>query len=71
MSAEQIDQARDIISSVSMPVASPARSLTQGGRNIVVSIPDANESTLNAIRRSSQMQFRPVLAIADGVLARP
>ena len=26
------------------------------------------ESTLNAIRRSSQMQFRPVLAIADGVL---
>ena len=71
VSAEQIDQARDIIvQRVDAGGISGAEVTTQGGRNIVVSIPGTpTESTLNAIRRSSQMQFRPVLAIADGVLA--
>ena len=71
VSAEQIDQARDIIvQRVDAGGISGAEVTTQGGRNIVVSIPwTPTESTLNAIRRSSQMQFRPVLAIADGVLA--
>ena len=71
VSAEQIDQARDIIvQRVDAGGISGAEVTTQGGRNIVVSIPGTpTESTLNAIRRSSQMQFRPVLTIADGVLA--
>ena len=68
---EQISQARDIIvQRVDAGGISGAEVTTQGGRNIVVSIPGTpSESTLNAIRRSSQMQFRPVLAVAEGVIA--
>lgn len=60
---QQIDQARDIIvQRVDAGGISGAEVTTQGGRNIVVAIPGIpSESTLTAIRRSSQMQFRPVL----------
>lgn len=69
VSAEQINQARDVIvQRVDAGGISGAEVTTQGGRNIVVSIPGTpTESTLNAIRRSSQMQFRPVLAEGSGV----
>lgn len=69
VSAQQIDQARDIIvQRVDANGVSGAEVTTQGGRNIVVSIPGTpDEATLDAIRRSSQMQFRPVLAIGGGI----
>lgn len=68
VSTEQINQARDIIvQRVDAGGISGAEVTTQGGRNIVVSIPGTpTETTLNAIRRSSQMQFRPVLAEGAG-----
>lgn len=63
VNADQINQARDIIvQRVDAGGVTGAEVTTQGGRNIVVAIPGSpTESTLNAIRRSSQMQFRPVL----------
>jgi preprotein translocase subunit SecD len=69
VSAEQINKARDIIvQRVDAGGISGAEVTTQGGRNIVVAIPGTpSEATLNAIRRSSQMQFRPVLVEAPSV----
>ncbi|HQF02873.1 MAG TPA: protein translocase subunit SecD [Phycicoccus sp.] len=69
VSPEQIDQARDIIvQRVDAGGISGAEVTTQGGRNIVVAIPGTpSDSVLNAIRRSSQMQFRPVLVVASGI----
>ena len=68
VSPQQIDQARDIIvQRVDAGGITGAEVTTQGGRNIVVSIPGTpSEETLNAIRRSSQMQFRPVLLLGPG-----
>jgi preprotein translocase subunit SecD len=64
----QLDQARDIIvQRVDSNGISGAEVTTQGGRNIIVSMPGVpNRATEEAIRKSSQMQFRPVLAAAAG-----
>lgn len=65
---EQLNQARDIIvQRVDAGGIAGAEVTTQGDRNIVVAIPGTpDEETLNAIRKSSQLQFRPVLALAAG-----
>jgi len=69
VSVDQLNQARDIIvQRVDANGVSGAEVTTQGGTDIVVSIPGTpTEETLNAIRRSSQLQFRPVLATASGI----
>ncbi|KGN33330.1 protein-export membrane protein SecD [Knoellia sinensis KCTC 19936] len=68
---EQVTEARDIIvQRVDAGGFSGAEVTTQGGRNIVVSMPgDPTQRDEDALRRSSQMQFRPVLAIAAGTPA--
>lgn len=65
---EQLEQARDIIvQRVDAGGIAGAEVTTQGGRNIVIAIPGSpTEETLDAIRKSSQLQFRPVLAVAPG-----
>ena len=46
---------------------SGAEVTTQGDRNIVVSIPEIpTQEVRDAISKSSQLQFRPVLAVAAG-----
>lgn len=62
---EQLDQARDIISQrADAGGIAGAEVTTQGGRNIVVSMPGVPpQETEDAIRRSSQLQFRPVLMV--------
>ncbi len=69
VSAEQLNQARDIIvQRVDAGGVSGAEVTTQGDRNIVVSIPEIpTQEVRDAISRSSQLQFRPVLALAPGV----
>ena len=64
----QLDQARDIIvQRVDSNGISGAEVTTQGGRNIIVSMPGVpDRATEEAIRKSSQMQFRPVLAAGSG-----
>ncbi len=66
VSAEQLNQARDIIvQRVDAGGVSGAEVTTQGDRNIVVSIPEIpTQEVRDAISRSSQLQFRPVLAVA-------
>ncbi len=68
-STEQINQARDIIvQRVDANGVAGAEVTTQGGQNIVVSIPGVpDKATLDAIRKSSQLQFRPVLEQASGI----
>ena len=65
VSSEQIAQARDIIvQRVDAGGVAGAEVTTQGGRNIVVSMPGVPpQETEDAIRRSSQLQFRPVLVV--------
>jgi len=65
---EQITQARDIIvQRVDAGGVAGAEVTTQGGNNIVISMPGTpTKQQEDAIRRSSQLQFRPVLAIAAG-----
>ncbi|MGA8044804.1 MAG: protein translocase subunit SecD [Dermatophilaceae bacterium] len=62
---EQLDQARDIISQrADAGGIAGAEVTTQGGRNIVVSMPGVPPQEVeDAIRRSSQLQFRPVLVV--------
>src|SRR5690606_37957494 len=62
---EQLDQARDIISQrADSGGIAGAEVTTQGGRNIVVSMPGVpSQEVEDAIRRSSQLQFRPVLLV--------
>jgi preprotein translocase subunit SecD len=69
VSAAQLNQARDIIvQRVDSNGVSGAEVTTQGDRNIVVSIPEIpTQAVRDAISKSSQMQFRPVLAVASGV----
>lgn len=64
----QLDQARDIIvQRVDSGGITGAEVTTQGGHNIIVSMPGVpDRATEEAIRKSSQMQFRPVLAAAAG-----
>ncbi len=68
VSAEQLTQARDIIvQRVDAGGVSGAEVTTQGDRNIVVSIPEVpSQETRDAISKSSQLQFRPVLAVGAG-----
>ena len=56
----QLDKARDIISQrVDSYGVAEAEVTTQGGRNIVVSIPGTPDAaTLDAIRKPSQLRFR-------------
>ncbi|NHA68478.1 protein translocase subunit SecD [Phycicoccus flavus] len=67
-SAEQLNQARNIIvQRVDANGVSGAEVTTQGSENIVVSIPEIpTQAVRDAISKSSQMQFRPVLAVANG-----
>ena len=71
VSPEQLNQARDIIvQRVDAGGVSGAEVTTQGDRNIVVSIPEIpTQEVRDAISKSSQLQFRPVLAVASGVPA--
>ena len=73
VSQEQLDQARDIISQrADAGGIAGAEVTTQGGRNIVVSMPgDPPQATEDALRRSSQLQFRPVLFVAPAAAALP
>ena len=68
VSSEQLSQARDIIvQRVDAGGVSGAEVTTQGDRNIVVSIPEVpSQETRDAISKSSQLQFRPVLALGPG-----
>ncbi|WP_068402170.1 protein translocase subunit SecD [Kribbia dieselivorans] len=68
VSAEQVAQARDIIvQRVDAQGVAGAEVTTQGENNIVVSMPGTpDRRTEEAIRASSQMQFRPVFAIGNG-----
>ncbi len=68
VSTEQLAQARDIIvQRVDAGGVSGAEVTTQGDRNIVVSIPEVpTQETRDAISKSSQLQFRPVLAVGPG-----
>ncbi len=70
VSPEQLSQARDIIvQRVDAGGISGAEVTTQGDRNIVVSLPEVpSEQTKQALQQSSQMQFRPVLAVGPGVV---
>ncbi|HHU11430.1 MAG TPA: protein translocase subunit SecD [Intrasporangiaceae bacterium] len=62
---DQLDQARDIINQrADAGGIAGAEVTTQGGRNIVVSMPGVpSQEVEDAIRRSSQLQFRPVLVV--------
>ena len=64
----QLDKARDIIQQrVNSYGVSEAEVTTQGGRNIVVSIPGQPDAkTLDAIRKPSQLRFRAVLTVGSG-----
>lgn len=68
VNAGQLEKARDIIvQRVDSYGVTEAEVTTQGGRNIVVSIPGTPDAkTLDAIRKPSQMRFRAVLAAAAG-----
>ncbi len=71
VSPEQLSQARDIIvQRVDAGGISGAEVTTQGDRNIVVSLPEVpSQQTKDALQQSSQMQFRPVLAVTSGIPA--
>jgi preprotein translocase subunit SecD len=64
----QLEKARDIISQrVDSYGVAEAEVTTQGGRNIVVSIPGTPDAaTLDAIRKPSQLRFRAVLQADAG-----
>ncbi|HET7802289.1 MAG TPA: protein translocase subunit SecD, partial [Humibacillus xanthopallidus] len=68
VSAGQIDQAVDIIRQrIDANGVSEAEIATQGGKNIVVSIPGTpTTEQLDAIRKPSQLRFRPVFVQAYG-----
>jgi preprotein translocase subunit SecD len=66
---DQLTQARDIIvQRVDANGVAGAEVTTRNGQDIVVSMPGTpDKATEDAIRKSSQMRFRPVLAAAPGV----
>lgn len=67
VSAEDINQAIEIIRQrVDSSGVAEAEITSQGGRNIVVALPGKpSQDTLNLVRESAQMQFRPVLYFGD------
>ena len=68
VSQGQLDKARDIIAQrVDSYGVAEAEVTTQGGRNIVVSIPgQPDAATLDAIRKPTQLRFRAVLTADAG-----
>ena len=68
ISAGQLDKARDIIAQrVDSNGVAEAEITTQGGRNIVISIPGQPDArTLDQIRKPSQLRFRAVLLSGQG-----
>ncbi|MGO1172800.1 MAG: protein translocase subunit SecD [Actinomycetaceae bacterium] len=70
---EDISQAIEIIRNrVDGSGVSEAEITSQGSQNIVVAIPGrASEETLELIRRSAQLRFRPVLAIQGPTTVDP
>ena len=66
---EQITQAIDIIRQrVDASGVSEAEITSQGGTNIVVALPGTpDEETLDLVRQSAQMVFRPVLAVSNPI----
>ncbi|MBT1017887.1 protein translocase subunit SecD [Canibacter sp. lx-72] len=71
VSSEQVQQAVAIIRQrVDAAGVSEAEVTTQGGSNILVSIPGkADEATLARIEASARLDFRPVLSIGPGQTA--
>ncbi|PID96172.1 MAG: protein translocase subunit SecD [Actinomycetales bacterium] len=69
ISAGQLDKARDIIAQrVDSNGVAEAEITTQGGRNIVISIPgQPDPATLEQIRKPSQLRFRAVLVATSGL----
>ena len=70
VSSDQLSQARDIIvQRVDANGVAGAEVTTRNGQDIVVSVPgkSLDKTTEDAIRKSSQMRFRAVLAAAPGV----
>ena len=67
VTTEDIDQAIAIIRQrIDSSGVAEAEITSQGGRNIVVAIPgQPSEETLDLVRKSAQMRFRPVLQVAD------
>lgn len=66
VTSEDINQAIEIIRQrVDSSGVSEAEITSQGGSNIVVALPGRpSEATLDLVRESAQMQFRPVLSFA-------
>ncbi len=73
VSAGQLEKARDIIAQrVDSNGVAEAEVTTQGGRNIVISIPGQPDAkTLDQIRKPSQLRFRAVLEADSGIPAAP
>ena len=71
VTGEQLDQAVAIIRQrVDASGVSESEIATMGSQNISVSIPGkADDATLQRIEASAQLDFRPVLAVADGTSA--
>lgn len=67
ITSEDIDQAIDIIRQrVDASGVAEAEISKQGGENIIVSLPGKpSKETLDLVRSSAQLTFRPVLTIAD------
>ncbi|MEB4616213.1 protein translocase subunit SecD, partial [Leucobacter sp. M11] len=70
VNADQLQQAVSIIRQrVNASGVSEAEITTQGGQNVVVSIPGIpDEETLNRIESSAKLDFRPVLLQAGGTV---
>lgn len=73
VNAEQVSQARDIIvQRVDANGVSGAEVTTEGANNIVVSMPGVpTQETLDAIQKSSRMEFRGVLIAGSGLPVAP
>ena len=71
VSSGQLEKARDIIAQrVDSNGVAEAEVSTQGGRNIVISIPGQPDAkTLDQIRKPSQLRFRAVLVTGSGIPA--
>ncbi|MDK7143774.1 protein translocase subunit SecD [Gleimia europaea] len=70
---EDLDQAIEIIRKrIDASGVAEAEITSQAGRNIVVALPgEPSEETLNLVRSSAVMRFRPVLAAGDPAVVDP
>lgn len=73
VTGEQLEQAVSIIRQrVNASGVSEAEISTQGSQHISVAIPGTvDEATMQRIEASAQLDFRPVLAIGDGLIMPP